>query len=1134
MSNNYNILAKTIVGKYIASISGDDIVETFVDDSFMDRVMVGMLSENRVDDSFEGGYVEKDTTRFESVPSLTVTFIVKKNSSGVLNVIPKGLLFYSVNPDYNKTVDFIINRYSEKDNYKYSDISQLCEAYPEEKFNLPLTYKKIKIQDYMGSGIEIHLDDIKGKSFHLEDEINDRLTFLAEKIMDEVCITKTEKITLFDLLNEGKFNAVTCKKEEKVMPKWDIDIYCTVSDEEQNLRFTLQMVNKTMITGKGNIGYIPKIFDAGIEIIGNENIEFVDIKLDYFVNSFKEHSLIYAVSENTSAAYYPEKNSIITDNIPIYYQMRLKTKDEFNKYVTFEKLIDDPIVNLNIVNKGLQVDYEKCRHEYETTSFKSSIAKAKCENALTEYEHEIHRFERGIEQIEYKDYVKKAFVCMNRTFQLKFVKETRPLVGWRLFQIVFIVSMICEMIRSEYPEDSTLGESDIPVANLLYFPTGGGKTEAFLGACVFDMFFDRLRGKNIGISAFLKYPLRLLAVQQLDRILTVVMKANVIRENNTDLKNSNIFQVGFFVGKSNTPNKIGYYEKLSDRGNYSAPQEQILDSDSDTLNEYYKFIDTCPYCGGKSVTVRFNKDYWRLEHICENKNCPVDVLPLLIVDNEIYRYMPSIVVSTIDKMAMIGTTSEFKMLFGQVKSKCKIHGFSNTTKCLCPACSIKDEMVRIDNLKDPIPTLFIQDELHLVKESLGTFDSHYESFIDYYARKLVPENQRKQIRFIGATATISNYKGHIHELYHMEGRRFPCEYPSVKKGEDFYSYTDYSDITRIILGYAPYGRSITDGVWQSAYIMRVIVYRMIQHYEESYKEILKYGFVGSIEDYKKMLYDYWIELVYNNRKQDVSELENAFQNQANNYLEAKAIPKYVIRQMTSDVDFQSVRKALFNIRENREKDNSTNLLLATSTISHGVDEDSFNVMYFFGMPNNNAEYIQAYSRTGRKYTGIVIDIIRMMRIRDRSYLKNFIVFHQNRDDLVESVPINRWAKNAIYSTLPGMFTGLIMQYYAGKTGIDNMIYAIDVKKMLLDGTISKDDVIDKLILAYGCSNHEKMSLAYIDIIKEEMTVILDGIQNGNFKNNEFLSQAIEKTSTHKKGPMTSLRDTEEQIEIKLR
>ena len=698
---------------------------------------------------------------------------------------------------------------------------------------------------------------------------------------------------------------------------------------------------------------------------------------------------------------------------------------------------------------------------------------------------------------------------------------------------MFIVSMICEMIRSEYKDDRTISEADIEVANLLYFPTGGGKTEAFLGACVFDMFFDRLRGKNDGITAILKYPLRLLAVQQLDRVLAVVMKANIVREASEELCFSNPFQVGFFVGKNNTPNTISTNEPLSDRGRKDKPSDLIIESDQDTLNDYYRFIDTCPYCGEKHVNLRFNKDTWKLEHVCDNPECPIAVLPLLIVDNEIYRYLPSLVVSTVDKMAMLGTTNDFRMLFGQVKKQCSVHGFSSGSKCSCSACTNKNTLRPVSLLKDPIPTLFIQDEMHLVKESLGTFDSHYESFLNYYARELVPVSQRKQIRFVGATATISMYKEHIRNLYHMTGRRFPCEYPSAKTGEDFYSYTDTNDVTRILLGYAPYGRSITDGMWESVYIMRLVVYKMISDLNASYTEICQAGFSGSLEEYKEMVYDYWIELVYNNRKQDAMELENAFQNQGNNYLEAKGVPKFVIEQMTSDVDFQTVRQTLFNIQANRHNFESTNLLLATSTISHGVDEDSFNLMYFFGMPNNNAEYIQAYSRTGRKYTGIVIDIIRLMRVRDRSYLKNFVVFHQNRDDLVESVPINRWAKNAIYSTLPGLLSGLLMQYYTVQTDSDNLYHAVKVKKLLMDGSISIPDVTEKLIHAYGCNDQEKMSIAYREIIEEEVENILSGIQNGNFTTSDFLSTAIAKFSKGKKSPMRSLRDTEEQILIEI-
>lgn len=1133
MANNYNVMADYIVEQYINRISGNDIDETFVDESPATRVMVGMLAENRIDDSFESGYVENASTRFESVPSISVSFIVKKNPNGALRITPQGLLFYSIRPDFEKTVAYVIQKYSEKDNVRYESIDQLCDRYPNEKFVLPLTYKKVRIEDHMGEGVYLPTDSVKEKTVHLEEEIKLRLDNLSEQIADEVCVSQSDRITFSDLSDENRFRLVTAIRDERVQPRWDIDIYCTMIDEGDSIRYLLQMVNKTPIDGKRNIGYLPKIFNAGMTICGNEETEFLNIELDYFKSSYKERPSIYAIAENTSARYVPENNMICTDNIPKYYQMRLKTKDDFNQYVTFDSLLKEPVENLMQIYAAMQEDYAKCDREFRVTSFSSEAAQNKYQEALHEYQREINRFKNGIDQITYKDFVAKAFRYMNETFATKLGGEHRSIKGWRLFQIVFIVSLICEIIRSEYPEDTTLSEADIEVANLLYFPTGGGKTEAFLGASVFAMFFDRLRGKNDGITAILKYPLRLLAVQQLDRVLAVVIKSNLVRENVQDLQATTPFQVGFFVGKSNTPNKINANETLSDRGDKSKARSMILEADQDTLNDYYRFIDTCPCCGEKKVNVRFNRDRWKLEHVCDNPNCSLDIFPLLIVDSEIYRYLPSIVVSTIDKMAMIGTSNEFRMLFGQVKTRCRIHGYSSGSKCTCSSCSRNDAVDNVGLLKDPVPTLFIQDEMHLVKESLGTFDSHYESFINYYAKKLVPESQRKQVRFIGASATISMYKEHIRNLYHMAGRRFPCEYPSKTTGEDFYSYTDNNDITRILLGYAPYGRSITDGMWESVYIMRLIVYRMIQFPEEGYKSICHAGFTGSIDDYKEMLFDYWIELVYNNRKQDAMELENAFQNQGNNFLEAKGVPKFAIQQMTSDTDFQGVRKTLFDIQANRRDYEKTNLLLATSTISHGVDEDSFNVMYFFGMPNNNAEYIQAYSRTGRKYTGIVIDIIRLMRVRDRSYLKNFVIFHQNRDDLVESVPINRWAKNAIYSTLPGLLVGLILQYYTVQTGADSLYSAVSVKKLLMDGAIDIDDVIEKLIAIYGCKPQEKLSVAYEEVIREEATNILTGIRNGNFTKSDYLSDAIGKFSKGKKKPMTSLRDTEEQIEIKI-
>lgn len=1134
--NDYNALAMFLTDKYVNRISGRDFPERIVGEEPEKTVMAGTMAEGRNDEAFEGGYVEDISKQFESIPSISLSFHIDKNSAGSLHVIPRGLLFYTVLPTYEEVKDYILRVQSERDHVVYESVLELKDKYPDTHFSLPQVYKKVEIEKVMKDGIEIPLSEVVCGKRHLEDLINERLNSITDEIAKEICIVPDSDIYFSDLVDKEHFELKCVAKAESINVHWAIDIYEIISEDNGDYYFTYQMVNRTVKPDRQNIGYLTKIFDAGITISADDGIKFKEIPMRYFKTGFKKKNPVYAVAENASVEFKEKDNKLESINVPRYYQKRTITINKYSSYTKFDALISNPVKNLNYILAELKKDYQNCQDEFEDVNGLTDIARTNYKVALSDYENEIKRFEYGIQQIEYNDWVKRAFILMNKTFYTKLDSDSHPIEGWRLFQIVFIVSMICEVIRGEYKDDTDQGliNADNDIANLLYFPTGGGKTEAFLGITVFNMFFDRLRGKDEGVTAILKYPLRLLAVQQLERVLAIVMKANIVREQDSQLKDTNLFSLGFYVGQANTPNKIKPNETLSSRGNQNASKQLILESDQDTLNEYYRFIDTCPVCAEKKINVKFNQEGWRLEHICDNPNCKVHALPLYIVDSEIYRYLPSVIVSTIDKMAMVGTTDEFKMLFGQVKNRCRIHGFTSGTKCLCQNAGCKSFLDSVGLLKDPIPTLFIQDELHLVKESLGTFDSHYESFLKYYAENLVPEQQRKKIRYVGATATISMYEEHLNHLYHMNGRRFPCEYPSMQNNRNFYSKTDEDDITRIILGYVPYGRSITDSVWQSVLTMRVIVYDIMTHVDH-YHAILRdgYGFNGTKEELNEKLYDYWIELVYNKVKNDVNNLYNAFQNQANNYLEDKGIPKYYPESMTSDTDFQSVRKTLFEIQENRRNLESKNLLLATSTISHGVDEDSFNVMYFFGIPNNNAEYIQAYSRTGRRFTGIVMDLIRLTRVRDRSYLKNFVIFHQNKDDLVEPVPINRWAKNAVYCTLPGLLVATLYQYYAPKLNIENVYSVNSWKKAFENDDIDPKEVANILIDVYGCNDSEKMSSVYRDAIVDEVLYICNGLKTYTPGPNEFLSDGISRYSHGNKKPMRSLRDTEEQVSVRI-
>lgn len=1112
---DYSILAHFILDTYLGNISGKNLPETFVAKDPESGVMIGKLAAGRMRKSLSGGYVEDEEKQFKSIPSINLSFSVKKDENGELNIRPRGLLMYTVQPDYEKTVDYTLKYLSQFLHKKYSSLDEL-ECY-QETFDLPFTYRKVQIEDYIGDGFSLKLNGLKEGEFSLQDNIGARLQDLFFEISSEIRLCRRTRISIYDLKSKESFERATATKEERVNPSWKFDIYCKVIDSDDSWAFSMQMVNRTTVEEGTDLGYIPIIFDAGLSVSGNDYIQFNEIELENLKTSYKIREPIYATAENTSVKYVEAQNTLITDNVPFYVQYRLKTNDELAQFTSFDALLNEPLENLDTIVASMRQDYGKCVDEFEKSKGKLiREAERKFKEALEKYDDEIRRFEKGISFIASRDYVKRAFQYMQMTFQMQLEGDNRRIRGWRLFQLVFIVSMIPEVVRSEYVDDSS--NPDTNSANLLYFPTGGGKTEAFLGVCVFAMFFDRLRGKNKGVTAFLKYPLRLLAVQQLDRALTVVMKANMVLRSVVDLAETNSFQIGFYVGSSVTPNEI---------------KEKELPNE-DTLNSSYRFIDTCPVCGKRMVNIRYDSARKILRHVCDNPDCKCSELPLLIIDDEIYRYLPSLVICTIDKMATLGLNSKFKAMFGGIKTYCPAHGYSVTSACSCQDCHMP--IVEVGKLKDPIPTLFIQDEMHLVKESLGTFDAHYEAFIDYFARKLVPQEYRKHICYIGATATISQYAAHVQHLYHRFATRFPCEYPSRSTERDFYSYIDKSDVARILTGFAPYGtNSIMDGMWRSVYEMHKLLCRMMKDDELYFGMVRRRGFAGSKSDFYNMLYDYWVELVYNNRKNDADELMNSFTNQANNTLVAEGLKPFAIESMTSDSGFQSVRRILFDIKSNHYNLDSTNLILATSTISHGVDEDSFNSMFFFGMPNNNAEYVQAYSRVGRKYTGIVVDIIRLLRMRDRSYLRNFVIFHANKDDLIETVPINRWARNAIYNTLPGLLSGLCLQYFNLREHIKNHeSEALCLQKMLQEGEIDPNDVASKIIEMLGCENSEVLSTIYIDIIKTEVMCILDSIKNCSSMDGLWLSDAIAKFITGNRAPMTSLRDTDEHIYIDIK
>ena len=212
-------------------------------------------------------------------------------------------------------------------------------------------------------------------------------------------------------------------------------------------------------------------------------------------------------------------------------------------------------------------------------------------------------------------------------------------------------------------------------------------------------------------------------------------------------------------------------------------------------------------------------------------------------------------------------------------------------------------------------------------------------------------------------------------------------------------------------------------------------------------------------------------------------------------MEEEGLIPFKTRAMTGDESFQDVRDVLAEVENSDNVFDGINLITATSMISHGVDADRFNVMFFYGIPGNMAEYIQAYSRTGRRYSSIVVDLIRPSRETDLSYLKNFVNTHKYKDLLVEAVPINRWATKAIDQTMPGVFMGLLLTCYDPELqySIGSLFFMKNIQKAIKEQLLSKELVQKQLLLSYGCMSEDGNELEIGNQYKEKINSFVNSI-----------------------------------------
>lgn len=806
---------------------------------------------------------------------------------------------------------------------------------------------------------------------------------------------------------------------------------------------------------------------------------------------------------------------LITSNAPVFRQSKYVTNEE--PLALFDDLAADPVPVLRRILAAMRTwDAE----------WDASLATYRAGDANWESQHgdefaadhrkyldEITRFARGLELVEGDRDVRLALQLTNRA-----MRQAGNKTAWRLFQIVFLVSQIPGIRALRTPD--AVDVADRSIVDIIYFPTGGGKTEAYLGVIIFHMFFDRLRGKSAGVTAWTRFPLRLLTLQQTQRVADVVAAAELIRRDSGEARLSGTgvdgFAVGFLAGEGATPNKLVRPYGTNSDPNWSAAQDPAA-------RQRWKIVARCPACRTANIRIDFDEPSARLLHRCTNPGCvfPSGVLPVVVVDNEIFRTLPSVIVGTIDKLAGIGMQRKMSLILGAVTGRCNVHGYYNG-KCCQDDCSDQRRLRVGAPAGVSGPTLFVQDELHLLKENLGTFDAHYETFLQ---ELLADFGMSAPPKVIASSATIEAFERQAFHLYGRTARAFPGLGPTLQRS--FYART-LSHPQRLFVGAVPHNKTIFNAMLE-----------LIQYLHEETASLRQTtgganpygGEVAPGSDQWRDLIDlYATQLTYFLAKRDLTQTRTDLESHSNPLLAEAGVEALRIAELYDRTSTDEVARILEALESGNTPGRlAPNVVLATSMVSHGVDVNRLNCMFFYGMPRQNAEYIQASSRVGRAHTGIVFVCMHPARERDRSHFTYFNKYHEFLGKLVEPVAINRWSKFSLQRTIPGLFMAVLLQSLSRRaTGNPNRYYMVDhVRGLITQGALRAEDLTDLLNRGYLADRPEAPPAANLRAeIDRRVRQFLDQIVAAGGQGGLIGNVLVPR-------PMRSLRDVDEPVPIEI-
>ncbi len=574
------------------------------------------------------------------------------------------------------------------------------------------------------------------------------------------------------------------------------------------------------------------------------------------------------------------------------------------------------------------------------------------------------RIEEGIERLRSRSDVFEAFQLANRAMAMS-MRITRPkaVPRWFPFQIAFILMAL--------PSTLDEGHAHREVMDLIWFPTGGGKTEAYLGLVCLVLFFRRLRWRgspeSSGTAVLTRYTLRLLTVQQFERAARTVMACELLRRKDKDRLGVSPFDIGLFVGNSATPGS------LRQAGDIIQGRAQP-DETATTLP-----LTRCPWCAS-GLSLRNQKIVGKaVVTACPNPKCDFQGgIPFSCVDEQLYDAPPSVVIGTVDKFAMMAWEPNIAELFGRGRKT-----------------------------RQP-PSLIIQDELHLISDALGTVTALYESAIDHLCSV-----EGKHPKIVGSTATIRRAGDQAKRLYLRKVQQFP---PSgLDHSDSFFYGEDNENPGRLYVGVHAQGRS-----------PKFTLARLIGTLSQSALKIQD----KAVQDHYYTLVAYFnslrelggaIVMAYDDVQRYIEAMPDASQTKRQ-LLVVQELTSYLPSHEIPDVLALMARGLLDHDTDSAPID----LLLSTNMISVGVDVDRLGLMVVNGQPKTTSEYIQASSRVGRPKgsAGLVVTLYNWTRPRDRSHYERFRAYHKSFYRYVEATTVTPFSPRARDRALHGVLFSL--------------------------------------------------------------------------------------------------------------